>query len=136
MNFTWALSEAKDRVLLTIENDGNKADIVMDGHDLDNVILNLANARRQMTPTISPKLDPRPRFRNTVKGGAFHISAGVTPPETKPQVCLATLHPGMGGIAGALSPNEAMELAAHLATKANEVGQQARLVGPDGKPLA
>jgi hypothetical protein len=130
------MSKDGTRVLVEIVGVDATASLALDAHDLDNVIQNLGQARAKMTPAFPRRLDPKPVFRNVVKGGAFHISGGRELPETKARVCLGVLHPGFGWMAFSLSPNEAMELAAHIATKANEVGQGVRLVGPDGKPLA
>lgn len=138
MQFTWAMAKDGASVMVEIQNSrsGASADIIMDAHDLDNVINNLAQARANMKPAHPRNLDPQPVFRNVVKGASFHISATRVLPESGAKVCLAALHPGMGWIAFSLAPKEAMELAAHLATKANEVGHMVKLVGLDGKPLA
>lgn len=121
------------RLEMSYEQDGKPQMIgmVMDAHDLDNVITNLAVARAKLSPPHPAQLDPKPVFRNVTRNTAVII---FRPHLVSKEITVAILHPGFGWLAFPMEVKAAVKLGSMIAKTAVDASGQS-IVGPDGKPL-
>jgi len=133
--FTFSLHENGAQVLIEVTPQGGKpAGVILDAHDLDNVLSNLTRVRAAMTPGHPRTLDPKPIFRNTVINTVFSVFDHVEAPRTR-DIVLAALHPGLGWVAFRMKPEHSMKLGTALLAAVGKAQASASLVKPDGSPI-
>jgi hypothetical protein len=126
MDLAIDIADDSSRVRLQILDDERNltGEIILDAHELELVIRNMAGARAKLKPGIPRSLDPNPVFRDVTHKPVFHITVAN---KVSKEIVVAARHDGHGWLAFAMTPENGLQMAELLVQTA---AKAATIVAP------